>query len=306
MGSRAQPTLQRGPSWPQPAICGASAPPSGHLPSPRRQQLGGEQEAASRGPPTGRAPEGAGPQGLHRAPPGAMPFGNLCCLSLRLWARGAEGQSSTGLGAGCSTNPPHEDTSRQGVTTSGPSRKWGSVTSGSALYTSPPKAGGQYGQEPSTGGGTSGLPGRRLGGEGLQPWMLRAHSGHPSRTTAHSHAHSQRGDRAQPLVSTGTVMMQPPSPLHTIPRPEALVPLPGFSRFSWAPAGPPQGVTPHPFCPPQADVLLTITPPPQRHLIRSPPHWAPSQDAYCLSKHMLTCPQPTLPSSWTHAFTGCL
>lgn len=100
--------------------------------------------------------------------------------------------------------------------------------------------------------------------------------------------------------------MQPPSPLHTILRPEALVPLLGFSRFSWAPAGPPQGVIPHRSASSQADVVLTITPPPQRHLIRSPPYWAPSQDAYCLSKHILTCSQPTLPSSWTHAFTGCL
>lgn len=51
LGSRAQPTPQRGPSWPHPAICEASTPPSGHLPFPRRQQLGGEQEAASAGQP---------------------------------------------------------------------------------------------------------------------------------------------------------------------------------------------------------------------------------------------------------------
>ena len=105
----------------QPSV-GPARPLAATSPSRGGSSWEGSRKRLPRASPTGRAPEGAGPQGLHRAPPGAMPFGNLCFLSLRLWAPGTEGQSSTGLGAGCSTNPPPEDTSRQGVTTSGPNR----------------------------------------------------------------------------------------------------------------------------------------------------------------------------------------
>ena len=136
-------------------------------------------------------------------------------------------------------------------------------------YLQPGKAGGQSGAWEPLGVVPQGQPGRRLGSEGLQPWMLRAHSGDPSRIATHSHTHGQRGDNVSPLSQQGRFPCSPQA-LHTQAPDRRLSLRPGFSRFSWAPAVPPKGVTPHCPAPSQAAVLLAITPPPQRHLIRSP------------------------------------